>query len=101
MWVMVFFDLPVGSKGQRRAATRFRNTLKKDGFMMLQYSVYARACRGQEGVDKHLKRVRSALPLEGSIRSLQVTDKQFGRMELLLGTAKKRESEAATQLVLL
>ncbi len=101
MWLMVFFDLPVGSKEQRRHAARFRNFLKDDGYMMLQFSVYARVCRGQDAVEKHLKRARSSLPREGSIRSLQVTDKQYGRMELMLGLAPKNESVGAVQMVLL
>ena len=42
MWLMVFFDLPVGTRTERRHATRFRNYLKRDGFLMLQFSVYAR-----------------------------------------------------------
>ena len=57
MWMFVFFDLPVGTKTERRNATRFRNFLKDDGFMMLQFSVYARVIRGEEGVEKHLSRV--------------------------------------------
>jgi len=47
VWLFVLFDLPVGTKLERRDATRFRNFLKDDGFMMLQYSVYARVCRGK------------------------------------------------------
>jgi CRISPR-associated protein Cas2 len=101
MWLMVFFDLPVRTKPQRRHATRFRQFLKKDGYMMLQLSVYARVCRGQDAVDKHVKRVRASLPKEGSVRTLQVTDKQYGRMELLLGTAPKTEEIGASQMVLL
>ena len=42
MWVIVFFDLPVTKKPQRTAAARFRNDLLNDGYMMLQFSVYAR-----------------------------------------------------------
>ncbi|QCE34605.1 CRISPR-associated endonuclease Cas2 [Acetobacteraceae bacterium] len=101
MWLMIFFDLPVKSKPQRSRATRFRNSLLNDGFMMVQFSVYARACRGQDAVDKHLMRARLALPKEGSVRALQVTDKQYGRMELMLGLAKKTESKATKQMVLL
>ena len=101
MWLMVFFDLPVGTKAQRRRATRFRNVLKNDGFMMLQFSVYARICRGQDAVDKHVRRVRSNLPKEGSVRTLQITDKQYGRMELMLGLAQKTERFGPDQLVLL
>ena len=80
MWLMVFFDLPVGTKEERRYATRFRNFLKRDGFLMLQFSVYARICRAEEGVDKHLTRVRKNLPPRGSVRTLQVTDKQYARI---------------------
>jgi CRISPR-associated protein Cas2 len=101
MWLFVFFNLPVGSKEQRRRANRFRNFLKDDGYIMLQFSVYARVCRGQDAVEKHLKRARSSLPQEGSIRALQITDKQFGRMELMLGTAPKNERIGPSQMVLL
>ena len=101
MWLMVFFDLPTMTKPQRRRANRFREFLKKDGFMMLQLSVYARVCRGQDAVDKHIRRVRSSLPKEGSVRTLRVTDKQYGRMELMLGNARKTESVGTSQMVLL
>ena len=36
LWMFVLFDLPVGTKDERRAAARFRNFLKDDGYMMLQ-----------------------------------------------------------------
>ncbi len=68
MWLMVFFDLPVKTKPQRARASRFRQFLKKDGYIMLQLSVYARVCRGQDAVDKHIRRVRTSLPKEGSVR---------------------------------
>lgn len=101
LWLFVFFDLPVGTRAERRAATRFRTFLKDDGYMMLQYSVYARVCRGEDAADKHIARVCKNLPSTGSIRALQVTDKQYGRMRLLLGEASKNEKVAATQLALL
>lgn len=101
MWLFVFFDLPVGSKDQRRAATRFRNFLKDDGFLMLQWSVYARVCRGEDAVEKHQSRVRKNLPAKGSIRTLQVTERQYARMSLMLGDSKSSEKLATKQLVLL
>ncbi|MCC6949627.1 MAG: CRISPR-associated endonuclease Cas2 [Bradyrhizobiaceae bacterium] len=101
LWLFVFFDLPVGTKGERRAATRFRNFLKDDGYMMLQWSVYARVCRGEEAVDKHALRVTKNLPSKGSVRALQVTDKQYARMRLMLGEARKNEKAASQQMVLL
>jgi len=101
VWLFVFFDLPVGTKADRRAATRFRGFLKDDGYMMLQYSVYARVCRGEDGAMKHVARVTRNLPGKGSIRALQVTDRQYARMKLLLGEATKTESLGARQMVLL
>ena len=101
LWLFVFFDLPVGTKVERREATRFRNFLKRDGHMMLQFSVYARVCRSEEAVDKHLQRVTKNLPRRGSVRALQVTDKQYARMRLLLGEAGKTERVAPRQMVLL
>jgi CRISPR-associated protein Cas2 len=101
MFLFVFFDLPVGTKAERRQATRFRNYLKGDGFDMLQWSVYSRVCRGQDMVDKHVARVVKNLPQKGSVRALQVTEQQYARMKLLLGEAKKHEATAKEQLVLL
>jgi CRISPR-associated protein Cas2 len=101
MWLFVFFDLPVGTKAERRAATRFRNFLKDDGFLMLQWSVYARVCRGEEATEKHQARVTKNLPSKGSVRTLQVTERQYARMKLLIGEKKKSEKVAADQLVLL
>ena len=99
MWVIVFFDLPVTSKLQRAAATKFRNFLLNDGYMMIQWSVYGRVCRAQDAVDKHIRRVQDALPASGSVRALQVTDKQYSRMKILLGNQLSEEAKGGQQLL--
>lgn len=101
LWLFVFFDLPVKTKPERRDAARFRGFLKDDGYMMLQYSVYARICRGEDAAAKHMQRVVRNLPAKGSVRALQVTDRQYGRMRLLLGEKPKNETVGPVQLVLL
>lgn len=58
MRMIVFFDLPVQTKTERRHATAFRNFLLKDGYHMLQFSVYARVCNGNDAVKKHESRLR-------------------------------------------
>ena len=99
MWVIVFFDLPVKKPKQRRQATQFRNFLLNDGYLMLQYSGYARVCRGKEAVEKHLNRLVSVLPQEGAIRSLYVTDKQYAQMRILLGKMEPEERFEGEQLL--
>ncbi|MDB4804103.1 CRISPR-associated endonuclease Cas2 [Verrucomicrobia bacterium] len=99
MWAIIFFDLPVKRPEQRKQATKFRNFLLNDGYIMLQYSVYARVCKGKEAVDKHMNRVILELPSEGSVRALQVTDKQYARMKILLGNLVPEERFEGEQLL--
>ena len=63
MRILVFFDLPVKTKKQRREATRFRNFLLNDGYHMVQFSVYARVCNGMDAVNKHRGRIKNNLPI--------------------------------------
>lgn len=100
MWLMVFFDLPVKTKQQRKLASRFRKDLLKDGYMMLQLSVYARLCRGEDRVDKHLQRLKLSTPSKGHVRVMKVTDRQYGRMLLLSGKRTENEKKRTHQLVL-
>ncbi len=48
MWILVMFDLPVGTREDSRAATKFREYLLDEGFEMSQFSIYARFCSGKE-----------------------------------------------------
>ena len=88
------------SKDDQREANRFRNFLLRDGYDRVQLSVYARVCRGPENVETHIRRLQKNLPPHGCVRLLQVTEKQYGRMRLLVGDMPVMEKEAATQLLL-
>ena len=98
MWLFVFFDLPVTTKTKRRAATRFRKRLLKDGFNMMQYSVYTRHCASRESAKVHVKRVNSFVPSEGHVTILKVTDKQYGRIINLWGKKTEKPERAPPQL---
>jgi len=100
MWLFVFFDLPVVTKTERRLATVFRNNLVKDGFSMLQYSVYIRHCASYESQQVHIKRVKSFVPDTGMISVLSVTDKQYGDIVNFWGKKKKKLNTTPLQLEL-
>ena len=100
MKLFIFFDLPTNTKKERSEATKFRNSLLKDGFVMMQYSIYYRTCKGQDSVENHINKISKLIPKSGNIRALQITQKQFERMKLLLGTAKKSEKIGSRQLLL-
>ncbi len=80
MWLFVFFDLPVKTKKERKAAAFFRKMLLKDGFNMMQFSVYIRHCASRESIDVHIKRVKKFIPDKGQVSILSITDKQYGNI---------------------
>ena len=88
MWLFVFFDLPVTTKKEMKAAQQFRKNLEKDGFAMMQFSVYIRHCASRESLEVHVKRVKSLIPESGRVSLLSVTDKQFGDMYNFWGKSK-------------
>ncbi|MDD2497358.1 MAG: CRISPR-associated endonuclease Cas2 [Desulfitobacteriaceae bacterium] len=91
MRMLVFFDLPVVEKEDRKIANRFRNFLLQDGFYMVQFSVYCRICNGYDSVEIHRKRIKTNLPQKGSVRTLVVTEKQYMSMDFLVGEKKPND----------
>lgn len=91
MRLLVLFDLPVKRKKDRQIYARFRKFLIRDGYDMIQFSVYARICNGQEALEKHVKRLKQNAPPRGSVRYLQLTEKQFTDMKVLTGEKKPKE----------
>lgn len=100
MWLFVFFDLPTETKKDRRNASQFRVNIIKDGFSMMQYSVYIRHCASGESADVHEKRINKLVPPLGKVSVLRITDKQFGMIINYLGKAKQESIDAPTQLEL-
>ncbi len=78
MWLFVFFDLPTTTDSEKKTHARFRKDLMKDGFSMMQYSVYTRHCASLESSDVHVKRVEKLIPQKGHVSVLKITDKQYG-----------------------
>lgn len=90
-WIMAMFDLPVLLDEERKEATRFRNALLDDGFIMIQYSVYSRPCVSLERMKKYYERVKSYAPTTGDIRLLFFTDKQWATSKLICRRPKTLE----------
>lgn len=101
MRLIVFFDLPTVSKAEKRAYVVFRRFLLQDGYDMIQWSVYGRMVNGFDAAEKHLKRLSANLPTLGSVRCLQVSEKQFAAMKLLVGQRSFQEKAVGAQQILL
>lgn len=83
-WILAIFDLPVTLIDERRRATRFRKQLLDEGFLMIQYSVYARPCVTADSVEKYARRVEEFAPVTGNIRLMFFTDKQWAQTVLIV-----------------
>lgn len=97
-WLIVLFDLPVGTTEHRRAYTDFHGFLQDDGFSRMQYSVYSRHCPTREHADVHAQRVKRRLPNDGEVRILRLTEAQFARMEIYRGKRRAQAPRGPGQL---
>lgn len=85
MRVMVFFDLPVDTSSDRREYRKFRQMLIKNGFLMMQESVYCRMLLNSTAENSVIDVIRKNRPPKGMVQVLTVTEKQFSRMEYITG----------------
>ena len=98
MWVLVFFDLPTETAGERKIAAKFRKNIMKDGFQMFQFSIYIRHCASAENAQVHIKRTKAMLPEKGHVGILCITDKQFGDIEIFYGKKLQDNPNVPQQL---
>lgn len=99
MRILVFFDLPVVTAKEKKAAAKFRKFLVKDGYHMVQWSVYSRICNGMDAIAMHKARLNQALPDKGSVRMLTLTEKQYESIEVLLGEKTFDDSPESPELI--
>ena len=100
MWLFAMFDLPVDSKEARRDYASFRKALLRQGFTMLQFSVYARFVPSADADTAFRRRIRAALPPDGQVRLISVTDRQFAKMEVFLGRKRRQPEKPPVQRLL-
>ena len=96
------FDLPTGTKADRKEYSAFRNFLLKDGYYMEQFSIYSRIILSRSNVETHIQRLRSNLPSSGIVTALVVTEKQYENRIIFTGdkTTSHHDVDFGTQLTL-
>lgn len=91
MRVILLFDLPMVTKKEIRVYNSFRKYLLKNGYMMMQYSVYCRIFNNREAATKHLDILKRNVPKKGQIRVMTVTEKQYTNIEVIVGGVSRQE----------
>ena len=82
---LLFFDLPTLTATNRKNYRKFVKLLKRNGFYMLQESVYCKMSIDKQSADATLAKLKKEIPSDGNIMMIIVTEKQFASMNILLG----------------
>lgn len=101
MRVIVLFDLPTETAEDRKEYTRFRKHLIKSGFMMMQESVYCKLAQNTSAADYIIDSVRKNKPENGLVQALKITEKQFSRIEYIVGQKKSEVIDSDERLIIL
>lgn len=94
------FDLPVATKVEARAASKFRDFLLDEGFERSQFSVYARFCNGKEQFEAHMRRIEAHVPHAGEVHILSFTDRQYENIVRFSGKRRRAPRRNPDQLAL-
>jgi len=103
MWLMIMFDMPTDTKKARKKYRYLRAKLLKEGYIMMQYSIYIRSFHSYEASINGKKKIKDFIAsntLKGKIRIIAFTDKQFANMDIIVGTKSEEEKNAPKQLLL-
>ncbi len=101
MRVMIMFDLPVTTAAERKEYTRFRKYLIKSGFLMLQESIYCKIVQNQTMANLVIDNVKKNKPLSGLVQVLKITEKQYSKMEFIVGETVGEVLNSDERLIIL
>ena len=97
MRLVVFFDLPTDTDKQRKEYRLFRKHLLKEGFLMIQESVYAKLVLNENAASTAIARLSKKRPPEGLVQVLKVTERQFETMIYITGSQPEYDEVDTTE----
>ena len=101
MRIIIFFDLPTTTYNDRKAYRYFRKKLIKDGFIMMQESVYCKLALNNSIVKSEMARIEKYKPAKGLVSALIITEKQFSQIKYLTGQKKFDIVDSESRLIVL
>ena len=95
------FDLPTETAKNRRDYNVFRKCLIKSGFLMMQESIYCKLAQNATAADSIVESVRRNKPAEGLVQVLKITEKQFSKIEYIVGEGNSQVLDTDERMVTL
>ena len=99
MRLIVFFDLPMQTDKDKREYNKFRKYLVRNGFIMMQKSVYSRLVINNVTSLSVKQRIKSNLPADGVVELLEITENQFSRIEYLIGEEQQLTIDSLDRII--
>lgn len=99
MRLLIFFDLPVETSKERKEYAKFHKFLIKNGFIMMQKSVYSKLVVNNVTSAAVKQKVGANVPPDGVVEMLEVTENQFSRIEYLVGDKQTLVEESMDRLI--
>ncbi len=87
------FDLPTNTSNDIRNYNNFRKFLIKNGYFMLQFSIYVKICTNKDSADLQVNKIIKHKPPQGFIRTLILTEKQYESMTIISGSSSKQDEK--------
>lgn len=101
MRIIVMFDLPTTTASDMREYRNFRKYLLKNGFIMLQESIYSKLALNSTVSDAIVANVRKNKPASGLVQMISITEKQFSKMEFVVGESVSDVIDSDERLIVL
>ncbi len=100
MRIILFFDLPMLSDAEVRRYTRFRKYLIRNGYIMMQYSIYSKIFPNRDTVRWHMNDLKRNIPPDGSVMLMTVTEKQYQSIQNLVGSKRALDRKITSKNLL-
>lgn len=101
MRVIIMFDLPTITAAERKEYSKFHKYLIKNGFLMMQESIYCKLAQNASAAELIVNNIRNNKPMSGLVQSMIITEKQYGKIEYIVGERKSEILDNDDRLVIL
>ena len=91
MRIMIMFDLPSKEDYEKKEYTVFRKNLIKNGYIMMQFSVYIKCVTMQNKTEQEINKIKNFIPQNGNIRVIEISENQYKNMRIILGNKNENE----------
>lgn len=91
------FDLPTETSADRRNYRKFRKFLIKNGYSMMQYSIYSKIILNRSVLNYQKVKLKQNAPPRGYVETLIVTENQYVNIEVIVGEDQRSDQEHSTK----